>query len=130
MDKIKTSLLITNVLPDGSHSLDSWCEEYYLVDPKKDAKAIIDYFNKTLRPGERPRVLLEVNILDGEDNSKMPHDWEKTNLVTVVHGGSSFDTYRCTRCKITGKRRGFDSGIVRDGKYRYKKYDYCGGNNG
>lgn len=97
-------------------------------DPEAWAKETIDSFNQTLRPGESPRELVKVVVLDEKSDVKKTHDWEKSNLVTKTsrtHG--SHDTFRCNRCGITGKRFGLDSGIRRDYRYRHPRFEHCEG---
>jgi hypothetical protein len=49
-------------------------------------------------------VLLRVEVKP--NNKLLKHVWEKTNLVTVMKGRVSYDTYQCERCGMTGKRFG------------------------
>lgn len=104
--------------------------ETYNIDGDPDAWATetIDSFNQTLRPGESRRELVKVVVLDQTEDVKKTHTWEKSNLVTKTsrtHG--SHDTFRCTRCGITGKRFGLESGIHRDYRYRHRKFEHCQG---
>ena len=64
---------------------------------------VIANFNRTLRPGEVPRVVVRVE--EGGEG-RLRHRWRKTNLVTVMGGrrGGSWDEYRCEDCGVTGKR--------------------------
>lgn len=107
----------------------TWNEEYIIDNPNvyEWAKNTIDKFNATLYPGESPRELVEVKILsDSEKENK--HNWIKTNLITIVRGKSSYDTMKCEKCGITGKRYGLrDNAVEFDAKYRYKKYEKCNG---
>jgi hypothetical protein len=103
-----------------------WWEQYNEItdDCRKWAESIIERFNSTLKPFESPRELLGVEVISsGNENS---HKWEK--LITgmsVFFRGSIVDLMRCTKCGITGKRRGLSSAIVIDSKYRKKVYRNC-----
>jgi len=105
---------------------DSWTEEYEknTNDPQKWAEETIDAFNSSLRPGEAERILIEVKKID--DVSVKHHTWKKTNLVTISRAGQTYDTYRCERCGITGKRYGLGDTIKKDSKFaRAKVYQRC-----
>lgn len=122
-------LFVCDVNPDGTNDVENhWTEDYYLTSPE-DAKNMINRFNLTLRPGEKRRALLEVAVLEvAEDGqAKLPHNWEKVNNFTNIKGKASYDVYRCTRCRITGKRKGLSASVIRDAQYKYKKYEYCKG---
>ena len=110
---------------DGS--IDEWWEEHDkpVTDPEKWAKAIVARFNCTLRPGEKRRELVEVEILDVV--SFKEHTWKKQNLTTVLDAyGGSHDVMKCKVCGITGKRYGLGPGIALDPKYaRSKVYQRC-----
>jgi hypothetical protein len=112
-----------------SNKFDSWDEEYNLPEvttikeAKKWAEKTIKSFNDGLRPGESPRTLVSVEEMNG-GSVPVSHHWEKTNLVTVVRNGLLYDTVRCARCGITGKRFGLN-GVTIDKKYRAKKYQSC-----
>jgi hypothetical protein len=103
----------------------TWEEEYTknCENPEQWAKEIIENFNRTLRPGEKERVLLNVVIKD--DIKDYSHCWEKINLITIIKGKQTYDEYKCKNCGITGKRHGIDHDIVRDNKYTGKKYADC-----
>lgn len=104
----------------------AWWEEFEkdTDDPDTWAEKTIERFNETLRPGERPRFVVQTEVLDTD--SIRDHDWEKTNLVTIMKHGSSYDAMRCRRCGITGKRYGLgDVGTTRDHKFRATVYLRC-----
>jgi hypothetical protein len=102
---------------------DTWIETYECDgDPEKYARGIIDKFNNTLRPYEKPREFVDLKVVD----DRKLHDWGKTNLITVVKGGRSYDTMKCEVCGITGKRFGLGTmGVKRDTRYKAEKYEYC-----
>jgi hypothetical protein len=90
------------------------------------AQALLDFFNGG-EPGGRPkRELVRAYVEDSDAPANRPHDWTKTNLVTVMGRGGAHDTCRCTVCGITGKRHGV--GLpVRDPAFRAKVYGTCDG---
>jgi hypothetical protein len=105
---------------------EAWWEEFDedTTDADKCAEEMIANFNNTLWPGERPRFVVQTEVLDTD--SIKDHDWGKTNLVTIIKGSQSYDTCRCNRCGITGKRFGLGAMIRRDAKYRSDlKYARC-----
>jgi len=123
--KIKYILRICNIdTPD-----ESWNEDHWFSDNREeaqaDAEAMIASFNRTLRPSEKPRKLLL--LVEAEPApAKLPaHQWEKTNLFTKRHGSRYYDTYRCRKCGVTGKRYGLGGSVTLDSKYRAKKYQHC-----
>lgn len=109
----------------------TWTEEYEIDSDNTDAWALktIQNFNATLRPGEKARELVSVKVLaDVNSIQKKEHEWEKTNLYTIIRGSQNYDTMKCSNCHITAKRFGLgDSMIKRDSKYRAKKYEHCQG---
>ena len=102
----------------------TWTEEYDkdVIDAQKFSEDTIAYFNRTLRPGEKPRQLIKVEVID--ETSIRDHDWGKTNLVTIVKGGQIYDTLACHRCGITAKRYCLDN-IIIDPKYKAQCYVRC-----
>jgi hypothetical protein len=85
------------------------------------ARALVKWFNETLRPGERERAFHAARVI-GES---IAHQWEKTSLVTTTSSsGRMFDKMKCRVCGITGRRYGLDS-VTRDAKYRSRKYEDC-----
>lgn len=77
----ETTLMASSVLPDA-------------------ALAIINNFNRTIRPYEIEREFVSFEIID-EDLHK--HEWEKSSLVTERGG---YDKMKCAYCGATGKRYG------------------------
>jgi hypothetical protein len=118
--------LITNYA-DASQNEKPWKEFYEknISDPEKWGKSIIESFNATLRPHERLRVFLGIEILGDKDNSEL-HEWEKmTSGMSVQFRGRHCDIMLCKKCGITGKRYGLSSAIKIDSKYRKKIYRKC-----
>jgi len=91
-----------------------WWENYEkpgvtsLKEAEEWAEATIDSFNSTLRPHERARKLLAVELLPDDTDVKrfVSHNWEKTNLITKASRGMSFDEMECKNCGATGRRYG------------------------
>lgn len=119
----------------------TWEETFVCADMSDDelwdkCERIIERFNASLKPGELPREVVEVyedleekaeddSPFESDSLTSTYHDWHKTNPVTIAKGASMYDTYRCERCGITGKRHGLNSTISIDRKYRNKKYRKC-----
>lgn len=102
---------------------DEWVEDSWLgIHPEQ----VIENFNKSLRPGERPRILIAAMELEERDK---PHDWAKTNLVTKMDKTGQYDSYKCSICGVTGKRRSLGGYVTQDKKYKASKYQFCRNNN-
>jgi hypothetical protein len=86
--------------------------------------AVLANYNSTLRPKELSREMVGIRVGANKDKPRTPHNWVKTNLITKSERGRMFDTYRCTECRITGKRPGLGS-VIRDPKWKAKKYEWC-----
>ena len=86
-------------------------------------REIIARFNAThYSKHERDREFVRVEMEGASDD----HDWEKTNLFTVMaRGGGHYDTYKCRVCGITGRRYGLEMSIQRDTKYVGQGYASC-----
>lgn len=82
---------------------------------------VVDEFNRGLRPGERARRLLAVEVV-GESEV---HEWRKVNLVTIMDRHGMYDKMQCEHCGITGKRFGIGGNVTRDTKYSNQKYAIC-----
>jgi hypothetical protein len=115
---------------EGDSDQSAWWERYNksechtLEDCAEWAESILAKFNANLRPYERARRVVSVEPDGGRGSKDAPHDWQKTNLITVSDGEGMYDTYQCSRCGITGKRFGF-GGVRRDALYRAKKWGCC-----
>lgn len=92
-------------------------------DPEKWAKETLNKFNATLHAGELARIFVGIQIL--ERNTRPDHNWEKTNLVTIISKGKSYDAAKCKVCGITSKRFGIGGGYVRDPKFADSLYSRC-----
>jgi hypothetical protein len=119
---------ITVIHNDGKPS-EPWIEDYdrteikNIDDAKAYAVALIKRFNDTLRPHERPRKVVLVE-LKGASVSQL-HDWSKQNLVTIFCPRMGcYDIMECSRCGITAKRYGLTR-LVIDRQFRAKKFQKC-----
>ena len=105
-----------------------WTEDYDIPNVKNISDAniyadrLIQGFNDTLRPREKARKVVAVEIVG--ESGPQNHDWTKTNLVTIMNGRDFYDTLLCERCFITAKRFGLDR-IVVDRQFRAKKFQKC-----
>lgn len=113
------------IIATEAYPEDCWTEleEVDTKDPQEYAENIVRLFNNSLKPGEKKRILLRVEILDKE--GVLHHTWEKSNLFTITERGLSYDVYQCKRCKITGKRFGLDRTVKRDPKFKAEVYQRC-----
>lgn len=108
----------------------TWWEDYNKPEvtdqqsAERYAARMVEYFNSTLRPDEKPRTLL--SVVFGEGKAKEKHDWQKLNLMTLSDNrGRTYDQMRCATCGVTGKRRGVDEGVMLDSEYRAKAFQAC-----
>lgn len=119
----KFRLLVTS---DGAKA--SWWETYVEVtdNPLSWGKETIAYYNNTLRPGEKRRTLLAVELIEDE-LAPVNHAWEKQNLFTRYHIGSAraYDDMKCTRCGVRGKRFGLGENVKRVNPFRPNVYARC-----
>lgn len=86
---------------------------------------VMDNFNATLRQGEKARTYIKSEV--AAVNTAKEHKWGKTNLITIIKGGQSYDTYQCFNCNVTSKRFGLSECFKRDGRYNADKWRYCKG---
>lgn len=110
----------------SSESGGEWWEDYDkdIPDPEAWAKETVDRFNATLRPREKPRTLLAVEVID-RDNAKF-HKWVKrTDGMSVGFRGVMVDLMYCKKCGITGKRYGLQEYVTIDSKFRKKAFREC-----
>lgn len=113
--------IITNTTIDRA-----WGEEYDIADNENATSYmtnIINNFNNTLRPGEKPRTLIATEEVS--ENGIQQHQYEKTNLVTIQGRNGMYDTCKCRICGVTGKRYGLGGTVIRDSKYKAKCYENC-----
>lgn len=120
---MKFTMWVTNSTDDVA-----WKEEYdrTCTDAHAESQSIIDFFNSTLRPHEKPRRLVRVDVQD--ITSEGPeHIWIKTNVVTIMRSGgrSHYDAFECTKCGITGKKTALGDPVVRDRQFKAQLYDDC-----
>ena len=104
---------------------EQWWEEYdkNTTNPNKWAIETIQHFNATLKPHEKFRSLVDVQIIDESNNQ---HSWVKrTDGMSVNFRGSIVDLMRCENCGITGKRIGLSGFVKVDSKYKKKAYLRC-----
>lgn len=108
------------------NSKGDWWESYdkNVTDPQQWAENTIAAFNATLRPGEKPRTLLGVEVENASNDNL--HDWVKrTDGMSVPFRRRLVDLMFCSKCGITGKRFGIGSSVKIDSKYRKKAYLQC-----
>lgn len=91
-----------------------WVEESW---SEKTPPEIIKFFNNTLYPRQKPRILITWFELEEEGKTNKPHNWSKSSLVTqMATGGVSYDAYKCSDCGAKGKRFGLSSSVTPDRK--------------
>lgn len=91
------------------------------------ARRAVNWFNETLRPHEQPREYVGIKFpVESESEAPYPHDWVKVNAMTIRrNGGGTYDIYRCSACRITGKRFGLGNSVTRDSEFRSKGFEDC-----
>ncbi len=99
---MKFAMLCRNV---GASIAATWIETYtvHTDSPLEYAKNLVESFNTTLMPHEKPREVLMVRILDAKPVGQ--HDFEKTSLVTIYKNGETYDAMKCLICGATGMSR-------------------------
>lgn len=111
-----------------------WTEELdspacTLEDAEAYGRRLVDDFNREERERYGDRAIgyreFVACSLSGELNQR--HDWRKTNLVTQRGRDGLFDSFRCHRCGVTGKRYTLGGGVFRDSRYQAEKYNTCRG---
>ena len=110
----------------GADDSKAWWENYNkkVENPQKWAEETVDEFNATLRPHEKPRELIGVQVLEDDNNGF--HNWYKlTAGQSVPFKGSIVDLYKCDKCGMSGKRFGISSHIKNDSKFKGKAFDRC-----
>ena len=99
-----------------------WTEDYNrphistLLQADDFGYMLIQNFNRTLKPYESAREYVGVEEAP-ESEATVPHEWHKTNLVTIIKGQQAYDTAICLRCNITAKRFGL-GGYTIDPKFK------------
>ena len=86
-------------------------------------RGLVQYYNDTLRPGERPRTFLGAS-LTSTGEVRESHEWEKTNSFTIMERGRPFDTAQCVKCGVTAKRFGLGEPTL-DPQFRAQAFRYC-----
>lgn len=123
MKLVKVELLVRHRGTDET----GWVEDYQRPEDEDHeawGRWLIDRFNSTLRPGERPRELMSAKSAGKATGTQ--HNWEKTNLMTRMGFGSTFDEMKCRVCGVTGRRYGVgEGGVQLDSEYRAKAYQFC-----
>lgn len=110
-------------------SRSEWWEPYNkpevvdLESAEEAGRGIVEYFNGSLRPGERPRTFIRAEMSNNGD-AREPHEWEKTNLYTIMERGRSFDTARCKKCGVTAKRFGVGEPRL-DSAFKAQVFRHC-----
>jgi hypothetical protein len=107
----------------------TWWEDYEkdIEDAEIWAIETVDSFNKTLRPGEKHRTLIEVEVeVEGDENNEELHRWDKDiTKMSSIFRGRVYDGMKCEKCGITGKRYGLTSYVKIDSKYKKKAFKKC-----
>ncbi len=123
---MKISYIVANdASPEG------WQEDYQddgkfgSGTPEEIIGRVLDFFNSTLRPGEKPRRIVRIVSSEGEAAKHIiPHSWEKQNLVTINDKHGTYDKMKCRICGIAGKRFGLGPAVQLDWKFR-RGHDSC-----
>jgi hypothetical protein len=55
------------------------------------------------------------------------HNFQKSNLVTIIKGFQVYDIYKCYGCGITGKRYSLSDTLILDGRTSDTKIKHCTG---
>lgn len=116
------------VLEKGARA--SWWETYdkeEVVDEataRAYAKKMIDYFNSTLRSGEKRRSF--VGGIKLIDEGTREHKWTKSNVVTLADHRGAFDNVTCKTCGARARRYGLWNLKMQRG-YTAKKWKTCPG---
>ena len=86
---------------------------------------MIARFNAGLRSGESAREIDGMRAMEKARTVSLKHNWEKSCLVTEIKNGQQYDSYKCKRCGVTGKRFGLGYSVIIDPKYKAEKYQLC-----
>jgi hypothetical protein len=117
MKKITYKMLVKDAYHKFSEEIVAIVED--AITEVEHVKGLLEYFNKTLKPGETKRHLVLLRKINNNKEARLDHEWKKESLVTEKGG---YDRYKCSRCKITGKRYGLSNYIKIDKKFEKKVY--------
>lgn len=108
----------------GDPDKNAWLEEQSVsveddVTAEQHGRALIDWFNRTLKIGEDAREFVDAIAMDGASAvnikpANVRHTWQKHSLVTQKGG---YDVYKCATCGATGKRHGLSAHITPDRRF-------------
>ena len=92
-------------------------------NPEAWVKETLSVFNLTLRPHEKFRTTVKVEILDPSNDNK--HTWVKrTDGMSVNFRGRVTDLFYCQKCGITGKRFRLGAEVKIDSKFKKMKQGF------
>lgn len=95
-----------------------------LAEIKDWAIKTVDRFNETLRPHEKPRELVNIEIPENSESDE--HKWYKFRPMTQADSGSLYDLMKCEKCGIMGKRYGLgEGGVTRESPFTSHKFASC-----
>lgn len=119
-----TFICANDCAPEG------WSEDYEtdtIGEPVEIIGKLLNSFNATLRPNEKPRRLIKIISSEASERKPLiiPHSWEKQNLVTIIDRHGIYDKMKCKICGITGKRHGVGPHVAHDPKFDKPKYQSC-----
>lgn len=90
---------------EGSEEIREEILEEDVHDAEARGRYCIDViWNSQLRPHEKRREFVRVEVLDSDSKGKKPslgpHKYMKSNLVTKEHNGRTYDEFVCTTCGL------------------------------
>jgi len=103
---------------------DDWWEDFEEITttPFEFVCKIIEDYNKSGRSKSK-RSVIGVRIIDRAD--RVPHNWEKSNLVTLQDKFGTYDSRKCKICGITGKVRSIAGNVIIDKKFKNCDPVFC-----